>query len=381
MQNDKRILFVVYELPPLGGGVARAAQQLLTQFAQQKDITIDVVTSALENEWSSEQFSSNCTVYKVPIGFKPLEKYHRQTVANMILFTINSLVQVNRLLGKNSYDLAHYFGYPSALPGWILKKRVPYIISLRGVDVPGYNQKFGWYYKLFKPISRIVWRQAREVIVNSKQLAQLAKRTLPRKYPVIPNGVDTQLFQPLPAKKKHQRFTITAGGTIMGPKKGLQYLVEGFAQFHVQYADSQLVLFGSGELEAELRAFVEQLGIAGAVKFTGMVTAEQLAQELPKCHVFCLPSLTEGMSNATLEALACGLPIVITPVGGSEELLAEETGILVPKKDPQALVSAFNRLYKQKPYYQKLSRSARVTATTFSWQQSANRYKSMYIKD
>ena len=377
-QAQKRILFVVYELPPLGGGVARAASQLLREFSNQKNLQIDVVTSSVQNEWGSTEFSKNITLYSVPIGDKPPESYHSQTVDNMLRFTLNSTKQIYTLLKHNNYSVAHYFGYPSALPGWLFKHTVPYIISLRGVDVPGYNLKFGWYYKVYKPLSKLLWKSAQRVFVNSQKLQALAQQTLQRTYQVIPNGVDTELFQPVPDNKKHPTFTVTAGGTIMGPKKGLQYLIEGFAAFHAKHADSQLVLFGAGDLEEQLRALVAQLQLEQVVVFKGMVTADELAAKLPKCHVFCLPSLAEGMSNANLEALACGLPIVITPVGGSDELLANENGVLIEMGSPDRIAEALEGLNVNNKQRMEMGRKSRELALAYSWEQAARKYREVW---
>ena len=124
-----RIIFVVYELPPLGGGVATAASHLLGEFIKHNNLHIDVITSSLNNRFEKEQLSENIHLYKVPIGSKPPDRYQQQTVWEMLRFTIGSLLQAIKLSSKFKYNLAHYFGYPGGLPGLLLKKRMKYVVS------------------------------------------------------------------------------------------------------------------------------------------------------------------------------------------------------------------------------------------------------------
>lgn len=372
-----RILFVVYELPPLGGGVATAASHLLGEFKKHNNLQIDVITSSLNNRFEKEQLSENIHLYKVPIGSKPPDRYQQQTVWEMLRFTIGSLLQAIKLLNKFKYNLAHYFGYPGGLPGLLLKKRMSYVVSLRGVDVPGYNLKFGWYYRIYKPLSKIIWRNAKTVVVNSRWLEDLAKKTLDRSYLVIPNGVDTNLFKPVPETDKFKQFTVTAGGTVMGPKKGLEYLVEGFAIFHKLYPDSRLRLFGTGVLESKLRQMASDLGIKSSVEFVGRVSHDELARQLPRCHVMCLPSLAEGMSNAVLEAAACGLPLILTAVGGTEEIL-DGNQMLVKKKDAGSVASALIKIARDKKLRDVMENKSRSIAETSSWSEMSSSYRRLY---
>lgn len=375
--NAARVLFIVYELSPLGGGVATAASQLLREFSKHKNLYIDVVTSSLNNKWEKEQFSKNIVIHRVPIGKKPPERYHQQTPWEMLRFTMHSLQKIHWLLKQEKYQIAHYFGYPSALPGYIFRKRVPYIVSLRGVDVPGYNQKFGLYYHLYKPLAKLTWKHAQAVIANSRWLADLAQKTLDREIRIIPNGVDTDKFKPVAEKDKFKQFTVTAGGTVMGPKKGLEYLMEGFAIFHKKHPESRLLLFGSGVLENKLRHMASDLGIKSCVEFASRVSHDELASQLPRCHVMCLPSLAEGMSNAVLEAEACGLPLVVTQVGGTEELL-DGNGFLIEKRNSQEITVALTKIYENDKQRTEMSKKSRQQAQKMSWQQTAKKYLDVY---
>ena len=376
----KRILLFVYEYPPLGGGVANAIYHLLKEFEKEKNLEIDLITSSLENTWSVSRLSESVGCYQVPIGIKTEDKYQSQTAKNMWLYTKNSLEQAQELMKKNNYDLIHVFGYPSALQAKILHNRykIPYIISLRGVDAPGYNPRFKLIDALYKPLVSSLWKDAKRMIVNSKGLRELALETNKNLfYKIIPNGVDTKLFKKVAEKYKFKKFTITAGGTIFGKKKGLQYLLEAYADFAKDKEDTNLLLIGSGDLEETLKEQVKSLGIEYKVDFTGYMEKSALSKNLPRCHVFCLPSINEGMSNATLEAISSALPIVVTEVGGKDELL-KGNGFLVPKKNSKEITRRLELLYADESLRKEMAKESRKIAEGMSWEKVAKMYLREY---
>lgn len=373
----KRVLFIVYELPPIGGGVATAAWNLLQEFSRFQDLEVDVVTSSLDNTWSERKLVSNITVYSVPIG----QKRHRlkvQSPKEMIFFTIASFFKVAQLVLTKKYSVAHYFGYPGALVGMLFSWNLPYIVSLRGVDVPGYNKKFGLYYSIYKPVTRVIWKCAKAVVANSSKLQQLALSSSSNlAVQVIPNGVDTQLFQPLEEKDKYKKFTVTAGGTVMGPKKNLDILIRAFASFHKDNPDTQLLLIGDGVLKPSLIELVASLDLTAAVEFKGALSKEEVAQVLPRCHVFCLPSENEGMSNAMLEAVAAGLPIVMTDVGGTDEVVGKN-GIILAAATEVEITQALQTIYGDVDARIEMGRLSRTVAEKMSWEKVAKKYRDIY---
>jgi glycosyltransferase involved in cell wall biosynthesis len=378
-KRKKRILIFVYEYPPLGAGVANAIYHLLKEFEKEKNLEIDLITSSLENTWSVSRLSENVSCYQVAIGIKTEDNYQSQTAKNMWLYTKNSLDQARELVKKNKYDLIHVFGYPTALQANILhrKYKIPYMISLRGVDVPGYNPRFKLIDDFYKPLISLLWRDSRRMIVNSHGLKELALKTSENLiYKIIPNGVDTKLFKKVPEKYKFKKFTITAGGTIFGKKKGLNYLIAAYAEFAKDKDDVNLLLIGAGDLEGELKKQVKDLGIKEKVDFAGYMEKSALSKNLPRCHVFCLPSINEGMSNATLEAIASTLPIILTEVGGSKELL-RGNGFLIPKRNSKEITRRLELLYADDKLRKSMAKESRKIAVEMSWEKVAK----MYLKE
>jgi len=185
----------------------------------------------------------------------------------------------------------------------------------------------------------------------------------------LPNGVDTERFAPIPLAERSaardalglppHAFLFGSVARLVEVKRHRDML-DGFAAAAGQRSDAWLVLVGGGPLEAELRAQAERLGIAGRVLFLG--ERNDIERLLPLFDAFVLCSRTEGMSNAVLEAMACGLPCVATAVGGNPETLDRTTGVLVPPFAPERLAEAFGRLLDNPQYTREMGRRARLRA-------------------
>jgi glycosyltransferase involved in cell wall biosynthesis len=167
---------------------------------------------------------------------------------------------------------------------------------------------------------------------------------------VIPSGVDTDLVRPgrdRAAAKAHLALSPTTPviGTVgrLEPRTGTDTLLAAVAALRAERPDVALVVVGEGPLRAELEARARELGIASAVRFLGDRT--DVDEVLAALDAFVLPSRTEGMSNALLEAMAMGLPVIATAVGGTPEVIADgRSGRLVPADEPERMAAAIARV-------------------------------------
>lgn len=167
-----------------------------------------------------------------------------------------------------------------------------------------------------------------------------------RKVVQIINGVDADRFSPPVSKTQaRSKLGLASDGFVVGtvgrldPVKDFQTLLRGFARMAGGCADTlrpRLVIAGSGPEEARLRALAEELGMAAVVAFLG--ERGDIPEVMRALDVFVLPSIAEGISNTVLEAMASGLPVVATGVGGNLELVEDgETGFLFAPGDAERL--------------------------------------------
>jgi glycosyltransferase involved in cell wall biosynthesis len=165
----------------------------------------------------------------------------------------------------------------------------------------------------------------------------VAERVVGAQPHVVYSGVPVSDEANVPAQRGRtatERIIGTAGRLV--PLKGTLYLVRAFAALRAEFPDLVLEIAGSGPEQSMLEQEVQLLGVRGKVRFLGWV--EELGPVLGRWGVFVLPSLEEGFPMAALEAMAAGLPVVASAVGGIPELVEDgRTGWLVPPRDPRAL--------------------------------------------
>jgi len=183
----------------------------------------------------------------------------------------------------------------------------------------------------------------------------------------ICNGVDAAHFSPVDASTRArlrerlgfgEREFVVGCVSRMTPVKRHHALVDAFARLHARIPEARLVLVGDGPLRSRIETRIADAGLGGAVRLLGDLA--DVADVLPALDACALVSETEGMSNAILEAMSCGLPVVATAVGGNPELVAHErTGLLVPLGDGDALVAALLRLAHDPAFARECGRRAR----------------------
>lgn len=215
-------------------------------------------------------------------------------------------------------------------------------------DVHGTSRKYRWLRRVLDPaVSGYVTMSldierwlTRTVGIAAKKVVQLY------------NGVDTARFRPPMGKVDGGEFTIGTVGRMQAVKDPAT-LLDAFERLCASSPERvlRLVFAGDGPLRAPLEAEVKRRGLAERVTFAG--ATDDVPGLLQGLDIFALPSLNEGISNTVLEAMASGLPVVATDVGGNGELVEPGvTGILVPPSDPDALADAL-RHYLRRPRLMK----------------------------
>jgi glycosyltransferase involved in cell wall biosynthesis len=377
MSHQSKILMLNYEFPPIGGGAANAHLYLLKEYAQKDNLIVDVLTSGSKPRFITENFSKNITIYKVGIHKKNLH-YWRKTEVLEWLFKARSTY--GKLLQDNKYDLVHaFFGFPS---GWLCYRtadKLPYIISLRGSDVPGYNVRLGLDYKILAGLFRRIWKNASAIVTNSKGLRELALKFMPQaKIDVIYNGVDTPKFNPSKNKKPHKPLRLLTVGRLIRRKR-IDLLIEAISELNKDGFAAELNIAGQGNLMNELIALAERLKITDKINFLRRVPPDQMPEIYRNNDIFLMSSMHEGMSNAMLEAMASGLPIITTRCEGAEELITDN-GVVVEQPQAQSIADAVQCLAKNKESYNLMSTAARKQAENFTWHNVAEQYMHCYKK-
>lgn len=229
---------------------------------------------------------------------------------------------------------------------------------------------------------RVVLPLASHVLVNSEAIAEDLSRlrvARPRRIVVIPNGVDLARFRPMPTRQHSPNGRMVVGTLAnLRPEKAIQDLLRAAVLVRQRCPDARCAVWGDGPSRAELERLVDALGLGGVVELRGPTGAPEVA--LRELGIFVLPSLSEGCPNVLLEAMATGLPVVATNVGGSAGVVQDqETGLLVPPGDPAQLAQAIVRLIEDPAQAAHLARQARRRVhSDFSIERMVDRIQALY---
>jgi len=370
-----RVLILNYEYPPLGGGAANALYYLLREFASLDEIKVDLVTSSPDGGFELVELADNVSIHKMAIR---KANRHYWTQKEIIDYTVKASRYVRRLVDGGSYDLCHaFFAIPCGAMAYRLRGRLPYIVSLRGSDVPGFNNRFNWMNAALKPVFKRVLKGAAAVQANSGGLKELAHLTSPdTPIDIIFNGVDCRQFAPASRSFGSRPLRLLSVCRLIG-RKGIDDLIRALPAVKTSLGSVELTVAGAGNLKAGLSALAVSEGVAQDIKWLGAVDHDDLPEIYRRSDLFVLPSHFEGMSNALLEAMASGLPVVVTATGGADELI-DGNGLVVKAGDSAALGRAIVDILGDDDKSRVLGARSREIANGFSWQNVARKYLQTY---
>jgi len=269
-------------------------------------------------------------------------------------YRLSLLLAIVKIIRTHGIDLIHCQRHKQTvygtLAGWLARRNVKIITTVHGRNrTRTLSRKFlNWF--LFKNVSRIltVSGAVREDVLTTNM-------SLPRdKVVTVYNGIDTNHFSNtvLTPSEARERLGLPPEGTLifgtvarLAPTKAQDVLLKAYAAVKDRCPDSLLVLTGAGPLESELRQLASDLGIDQRVIFLGQRT--DIPRVLRAYDVFILPSLSEGHPLSLLEAMAAGIPVISTTIGGVQEVLADDSpGMMVAPSSVEELATAMERVSK-----------------------------------
>jgi len=230
------------------------------------------------------------------------------------------------------------------------------------------------WYAFVRMQKRVVRRLPRLITVSSSSArdicAQMGAR--PRQLAVVPVGVDTARFRPLPhLARVPGRIMTTASADV--PLKGLLPLIEAVAKVRTE-RHAELVVVGQPRQGSEVPAAIARLGLEGSVHLVGTVDDRRMIELYAQAEVAVVPSLYEGFSLPAVEAMACGVPLVATTGGALPEVVGHDgdTALLVPPGDPGALATAIGCLLDDAGLRARIGAAGRTRVLDrFTWQATA----------
>jgi len=285
-------------------------------------------------------------------------------------FTLARYLRANRVVIAHSFDFySNFMLIPSARLA-----RIPVVI--------GSQRQLGDLLSGFRNRAQhAFFRWCDRVVCNSQAAAQRLERVgiIPRKLKVIPNALPAAAFEniapALPALPHSVRVVMVA--RMNDSAKRHDIFLKAAARVSAQHPKLEFVLVGDGPLRPGLEATAAKLGLQGRVLFLG--DRRDVPAVLASCDVSVLSSDSESLSNAIMESMAAGLPVIACRVGGNDELIRDgENGFLVPAGDDEEMTERIGMLVRQRDLRLSLGATARRDAQSFTVERVCAEYESLY---
>ncbi len=250
-------------------------------------------------------------------------------------------------IGKNNFM--------ALLTAWGL--RIPVVVSVRADPDQEYPNRW------MRFMARHLFKKAAGVILQTRECMEFFPKAVRQKSVILHNPVNEVFFEnPYEGDREH---TIVTVGRI-DENKNQALLLRAFARIAADYPDYQILLYGKGDQEEKLKRLAGDLGIAERVTFAGNVS--DVSDKIRKAGVFVLPSNTEGMPNALIEAMVSGLPVIATdcPCGGPRELIDHgKNGLLTPVDDVEKMKENLQFLLNNSQNAYQMGQNARKTTDIY----------------
>ncbi len=283
---------------------------------------------------------------------------------------VGAIFRLFRLMRRRRFDLVHTHLFHAGLLGRPLAR----LARVRGVIHTQHNT-LHWESRsrLVSRANRLSLRAADRVVAVGERVARMVQTHggVPAdRIRIIHNGVDTARFRPEGGREGLLAFAeIPSDAPVVAMVagfrrvKGHAVMLDAMVKIRHVFPDARLLLVGDGPSRSSVEEAVARRGLADRVVFTG--AREDVHRLLPGCAVVVLPSWEEGIPVSALEAMACGLPVVATRVGGTPEVVEDgRTGLLVPPGDPRTLAAAVVELLRRPDYARTLGKEGREVART-----------------
>ena len=360
--SSMKIAIIVHSFLPKWPNGTQIATYFIAEHLARRGHLVHVITS-LDEGLPDESYEKGFYIHRIPL------------IKIRIFGALFFWRAIIRTIRKIDPDLVHAQSLISGMPALISKKmlKIPYVVWGQGSDVYLPNG-------LVKLTSKTVIKNADSAIALTENMKKVMQDIYNRDIAVVPNGIELGVN----VEKPHVRILEETYKRILfvgrlHPVKGVRYLIQAMQLIHARRPETKLILVGDGEERDYLEDLTDHLGIRECVDFVGEVPHERIIDYLDHADVFVLPSLSESFGIVLLEAMACGLPIVATRVGGIPEIIEDGVnGYLVNPGAYQEMSERIQLLLRDEPSTAEMSRNNRQKATGYSWEQVVNKLEKLY---
>ncbi len=362
-----KIAILVQSFPPKWTGGIEIATYNTARHLALENHDVHVITS-LDEGLPKESADNGFHVHRI--------SRQKLGYVEAILFWARTFLLIRNIKPDIVHVQTVVFGIPGVLAKWLLRK--PYIVWGRGSDI-----YMSWPFK--RIISQLVLRNAGAVVALTGDMKREMQKVCNRDITVIPNGIDLDGFQGITRQEARGEMQIEEDKKViifvgrLSPVKGVKYLIQALDILRHKETSIKLLIVGDGEQRDELVDQVAKLDIERYITFIGEVSNEQVPKYMATSDIFVLPSLSEGFPNVCLEAMASGLPVIATKVGGLVEIIRDgQNGFLVNPETPREIAEKISLLLEDDELRERISSNNMEMVKDYSWQVVVRRLEKVY---
>ncbi len=335
---------LVGPLPPPSGGMANQTRQL-AELLRGEGLTVSFVCT---NRQYRPHWISSLPIIRAAFRLIPYL---------IALWRTAGRCHVIHIMANSGWSW-HLFAMPAV---WIARlRRTPVIVNYHGGEAESFLKKTTRFVL-------VTMRQSSALVVPSGFLKEVFGR-FGMQATIVANVVDLARFSCTEPRSSSSRRRFLVARNLE-PIYGNETAVRAFATVRRQIPDVTLTIAGSGPLAERLKALTVQLGVSGSVFFTGRLGREEMAETYRKADIAVNPSLVDNMPVSVIEALASGVPVVSTNVGGVPFILNhEQTALLVPPGSPEAMAEAMIRLVNDSALADRLINNGLAEVSNYTWE-------------
>jgi glycosyltransferase involved in cell wall biosynthesis len=345
-----KLLILNYEYPPLGGGAGVITQNIAEGLAA-RGHNITVLTTWFSGE-DEDITIENLRIIRLKSKRKVVYKSNPLEMLSW-MHAAKSFLKKHLLTEKYDLSFAN-FSLPGGEVAYSMKLmyNLPYVVMSHGHDIPWFMpEQMMWYHALTYQWIRTICLQSKRNYVQSKDMKDnidaFLSKTFSVKNKIIYNGWNSSIFSPDYSQRKSE-FTILFPGRLVKQKDPMSFL-KAIEMIKDKITNFKVIILGDGPLRKQMESFVSSKNISKIVEFKSWVDKTEMLYNYRSASLTVLPSLNEGMSIATLEALACGQYVIATRVSNNETLITPGTnGDFIEKKNPGDIAAKILDFYHTK---------------------------------
>src|SRR6266496_4530600 len=371
-----RILVLVHEFPPVGGGGGRVAEDICSKLVK-RGHEVKVLTTHIKGLLYEEERNGFEVIRFRSLRMQP----YRATFLSMAVYVLAGLWMGLRLIGSFKPEVIHaHFAVPAGALAWMLSRmtKIPYILTVHLGDVPGgVPEKTDEWFRWIYPFTPSIWKDASEIVAVSEFTKQLALKTYKEKIQVVPNGVDLIALMPNRISLNDPPRIIFAG-RFMAQKNPLRFVQTLNELKELKW---QCVMLGDGPLMQDVKCAIEEFGLEDRFQLLGWVDPQDVLTWFDKSDILFMPSQSEGLPVVGVQALAKGLAIVASRVGGFVDLVDDDkNGYLIKETDAAKFSTLLSVLLSDSNRLLSFRNASLEKARSFELDQIVKEYESIFLR-